>query len=125
MRPRRSSPGFSLRAVRGFYRISSILALLALGAGLAPACGSDVEGGAGGPIVYNRAFCTLAKTSGWTTRKAFEVFHDANAVYWAPNETFDGGACGVEQAAADRGYTVNDVVHAFGVVGVSCSSAPR
>ena len=75
--------------------------------------------------VYNRAFCTLAKTAGWNTRMAFEVFHDANALYWAPDETFDGGACGVEQAAADRGYTVNDVVAAFGVVGVTCSSTPR
>jgi vibriolysin len=75
--------------------------------------------------VYNRAFCTLAKTAGWNTRMAFEVFHDANALYWAPNETFDGGSCGVEQAAVDRGYSVTDVADAFGVVGVACDSAPR
>jgi len=75
--------------------------------------------------VYNRAFCTLAKSAGWNTRKAFEVFHDANALYWAPDETFDGGACGVEQAAADRGYAAADVANAFAVVGVTCNAAPR
>jgi pseudolysin/vibriolysin len=75
--------------------------------------------------VYNRAFCLLAKTTGWNTRKAFEVFHDANALYWAPDETFNGGACGVEQAATDRGYRVTDVATAFGKVGVTCTSAAR
>jgi len=75
--------------------------------------------------VYNRAFCTLAKTTGWNTRKAFEVFHDANALYWAPDETFNGGACGVEQAATDRGYATADVAHAFAVVGVTCDAASR
>jgi vibriolysin len=70
--------------------------------------------------VYNRAFCTLAKTGGWNTRKAFEVFHDANALYWTPSETFNGGACGVEQAAVDRGYAKTDVVAAFTTVGVTC-----
>jgi pseudolysin/vibriolysin len=70
--------------------------------------------------VYNRAFCLLARTSGWNTRKAFEVFHDANALYWGPQETFDGGACGVEQAAADRGYVQADVAAAFNAVDVAC-----
>jgi vibriolysin len=84
--------------------------------------GLDVHYSSG---VYNRAFCTLAKTAGWGTRKAFEVFHDANAVYWAPNETFDSGACGVEQAASDRGYATTDVVAAFATVGVTCNPALR
>lgn len=70
--------------------------------------------------VYNRAFCTLARTAGWNTRMAFEVFHDANALYWQADETFDTGACGVEQAAADRGYAGADVVAAFTAVGVTC-----
>jgi pseudolysin/vibriolysin len=70
--------------------------------------------------VYNRAFCLLAKTGGWNTRKAFEVFHDANALYWGPDETFDGGACGVEQAATDRGYAEADVAAAFAAVDVAC-----
>ncbi|KRE92415.1 peptidase M4 [Frateuria sp. Soil773] len=74
--------------------------------------------------VYNRAFCLLAKTSGWDTRKAFEVFHDANALYWQPNETFDGGACGVEQAATDRGYSAADVTAAFATVKVTCDQVP-
>jgi pseudolysin/vibriolysin len=79
--------------------------------------GLDVHYASG---VYNRAFCTLAKTHGWNTRMAFEVFHDANAVYWSPDETFDSGACGVEQAATDRLYPVADVVAAFDAVGVAC-----
>jgi len=83
--------------------------------------GLDVHYASG---VYNRAFCTLAKTAGWNTRKAFEVFHDANALYWGPEETFDGGACGAEQAATDRGYAVEDVAAAFATVGVACDSMP-
>jgi len=81
--------------------------------------GLDVHYSSG---VYNRAFCTLAKTAGWNTRKAFEVFHDANAVYWGPTETFNSGACGVEQAAVDRSYPKADVVAAFQTVGVTCSA---
>jgi len=79
--------------------------------------GLDVHYSSG---VYNRAFCTLAKRAGWNTRKAFEVFHDANALYWGPQETFDSGACGVAQAATDRGYAVADVAAAFAAVGVTC-----
>lgn len=71
--------------------------------------------------IYNKAFCLLAKTGGWNTKKAFEVFHDANALYWGPEETFDSGACGVEQAATDRGYAKADVAAAFTAVGVTCS----
>ncbi|WP_426687415.1 M4 family metallopeptidase [Rhodanobacter ginsengiterrae] len=75
--------------------------------------------------VYNRAFCTLAKTAGWNTRMAFEVFHDANALYWGPAETFNGGACGVEQAAVDRRYSDADVAAAFSTVGVTCDSVAK
>lgn len=78
----------------------------------------DPHGSSG---VYNRAFCTLAKTEGWDTRMAFEVFRDANAIAWQSNETFSGGACGVEQAATDRGYDVADVTAAFAVVKVTCT----
>lgn len=70
--------------------------------------------------VYNKAFCTLAKKSGWNTRKAFEVFAHANALYWTATSTFNSGACGVENAADDYGYTRNDVVSAFSAVGVTC-----
>jgi pseudolysin/vibriolysin len=46
--------------------------------------------------VYNKAFCTLAKTSGWDTKKAFQVFARANAEYWTASSSFNQGACGVE-----------------------------
>jgi vibriolysin len=72
--------------------------------------------------VYNKAFCTLAVLEGWGTRKAFTVFTYANAVYWQPQETFNSGACGVENAAAALGYRKEDVATAFAVVGVSCPS---
>jgi pseudolysin/vibriolysin len=70
--------------------------------------------------VYNKAYCTLAKTSTWNTRKAFEVFERANALYWTSTSTFDSGACGVESAAADLGYSASDVAAAFTAVGVTC-----
>lgn len=71
--------------------------------------------------VYNKAFYVLATKAGWNTRKAFEVMADANRLYWTANSTFNAGACGVEKAAAARGYTVADVTAAFSSVGVSCS----
>ncbi|MFZ6752097.1 M4 family metallopeptidase [Undibacterium sp. Dicai25W] len=74
--------------------------------------------------VYNKAFYLLASSLGWNTRKAFEVMADANRLYWSSNSTFDQGACGVEKAAANRGYKVADVTTAFKTVGVSCASVP-
>ncbi len=79
--------------------------------------GLDVHYSSG---VYNKAFCTLAKTGGWNTRKAFEVFRQANAMYWTSTATFDSGACGVENAADDYGYSRSDVAAAFAAVGVTC-----
>ncbi|HET6805476.1 MAG TPA: M4 family metallopeptidase [Frateuria sp.] len=79
--------------------------------------GLDVHYSSG---VYNKAFCTLAKTSTWNTRKAFEVFERANAMYWTATATFNSGACGVENAADDYGYSRSDVVAAFNAVGVTC-----
>lgn len=72
--------------------------------------------------VYNKAFYTLATKAGWTTRKAFEVFADANRLYWSANSTFNQGACGVETAATNRGYVKADVTAAFAAVGVSCAT---
>jgi Zn-dependent metalloprotease len=71
--------------------------------------------------VYNKAFCTLAKTSGWNTKTAFQVFARANANYWTGSSSFNQGACGVETAASDLGYNVANVESAFNVVGVTCS----
>ncbi len=81
--------------------------------------GLDVHYSSG---VYNKAFCTLAKTSGWNTRKAFEVFERANALYWTSSATFNSGACGVESAATDLGYSSANVASAFSAVGVTCPS---
>lgn len=78
----------------------------------------DVHNSSG---VYNLAFCNLAKTTGWGTPKAFKVMARANALYWTPSSTFNSGACGVETAATDLGYTKADVTAAFNTVGVSCS----
>ena len=57
--------------------------------------GLDVHYSSG---VYNKAFCTLAKTSGWNVPTAFKVFARANALYWTPSSTFVSGACGVMTA---------------------------
>jgi len=74
--------------------------------------------------VYNKAFCLLAKTSGWDTPKAFKIFARANANYWTASSSFNDGACGVKTAATDLGYTAGDqaaIDAAFNGVGVSCS----
>lgn len=72
--------------------------------------------------VYNKAFCLLAKTSGWGVPKAFKVFARANANYWTASSTFNSAACGVETAATDLGYNKADVTAAFNAVGVACPS---
>ncbi len=74
--------------------------------------------------VYNLAFYKLATTAGWNTKMAFQVMALANDVYWTANSTFNAGACGVEKAATDLGYSVASVTAAFSAVGVSCSSPP-
>ncbi|MDO8177458.1 MAG: M4 family metallopeptidase [Undibacterium sp.] len=83
--------------------------------------GLDVHYSSG---VYNKAFYLLATKAGWNTRKAFEVMADANHLYWTASSTFNQGACGVEKAATNRGYTVADVTAAFQAVGVSCATVP-
>jgi len=74
--------------------------------------------------VYNKAFYNLATKSGWNTQKAFQVFARANRDYWTANSTWGAGACGVQTAATDLGYTVADVTSAFSAVGVSCATTP-
>jgi len=71
--------------------------------------------------VYNKAFYLLATKAGWNTVSAFKVFARANALYWTPSSTFNTGACGVETAASDLGFTKADVTAAFTSVGVSCA----
>ncbi|MGI2259523.1 M4 family metallopeptidase [Shewanella sp. GXUN23E] len=79
--------------------------------------GMDVHYSSG---VYNKAFYLLARKAGWDTHKAFDVFVLANQMYWSPTSNFNQGACGVESAAADYGYSVADVTAAFSSVGVAC-----
>ena len=79
--------------------------------------GLDVHYSSG---VYNKAFCVLAKTSGWDVKKAFQVFALANKSYWTATSNYNSGACGVESAATDLGYSSSDVVSAFNAVDVAC-----
>ena len=83
--------------------------------------GMDVHYSSG---VYNKAFYLLATKAGWNTQKAFQVFARANRDYWTSSSTFNQGACGVETAATDLGFTKADVTAAFTSVGVSCGTTP-
>ncbi|AUH52979.1 peptidase M4 family protein [Chromobacterium sp. ATCC 53434] len=79
--------------------------------------GLDVHYSSG---VYNKAFYLIATSPNWNTRKAFEVFVDANRLYWTANATYNSAACGVVKAADARGYSSADVTKAFTAVGVTC-----
>ncbi|WP_211264575.1 M4 family metallopeptidase [Gynuella sunshinyii] len=81
--------------------------------------GLDVHHSSG---VFNKAFYLLATTSGWDTRKAFDVFVLANQTYWGSNSDFSDAACGVVSATGDLSYDVNAVYAAFSGVGVDTSS---
>jgi Zn-dependent metalloprotease len=81
--------------------------------------GLDVHYSSG---VYNKAFYLLATKPGWTTQTAFKAFARANQLYWTSSTTFNQGACGVQSAASDLGYTVADVTAAFTSVGVTCGA---
>ncbi len=83
--------------------------------------GMDVHHSSG---VYNKAFYLLATKSGWDTKKAFQAFARANRDYWTSSSTFNQGACGVQTAAGDLGFSVADVTAAFASVGVSCATTP-
>lgn len=53
-------------------------------------------------------------------RKAVEVMADANCFYWNSDSSFDQGACEVESAAEDWGYSVAEVNSASNAVEVAC-----
>jgi vibriolysin len=74
--------------------------------------------------VYNKAFYTLATTSGWDTRKAFDVFVRANQVYWTSSTSFTSGRDGCMSAASDLGYNTTDVSNAFAAVDVGGTPPP-
>jgi Zn-dependent metalloprotease len=90
-----------------------------IGSALDYTSGMDVHYSSG---VFNKAFYVLATTSGWNTRKAFDVFVKANQDYWTSSATFVTAAEGARDAAAALGYSVNDVVAAFAAVDVNISS---
>lgn len=69
--------------------------------------------------IYNKAFYLIATAPGWDTRKAFDIFVNANSHYWSANSTFADGAKGVLDSAKDLGYPTADVVKAFSVVGIN------
>jgi Zn-dependent metalloprotease/PKD repeat protein len=77
-----------------------------------------------GAGIYNKAFCTLAKKTGWNVKDAFIAFARANRDYWASASTFDTGANGVMLAACDMGKSGQDVKNAFSVVGVNAGTVP-
>ncbi|HEX7813683.1 M4 family metallopeptidase [Dyella sp.] len=70
--------------------------------------------------IYNKAFCLLSQSQGWDVKNAFLAFARANQLYWAPDETFDRGACGVQSAAKDLDLNEAGVIAAFDAVGVTC-----
>lgn len=74
--------------------------------------------------IYNRSFYLLATTAGWTTRKAYEVFAQANRYYWTINTNFVTGACDLLHAANDLQYSVADVDSALTSVGAVCQNKP-
>jgi vibriolysin len=82
--------------------------------------GLDVHYSSG---VYNKAFYLLGTTSGWTTRKAFQVYLKANKTYWSANDTWNQSGNGVLAAACDFGFNVDDVQATLVAVGIT-STAP-
>lgn len=59
----------------------------------------------------------IANTSGWNTRKAFDIFVLANQMYWSESTNYVEGASGTLKAANDMNYTRAEVSIAFDTVG--------
>ncbi len=68
--------------------------------------------------IFNKVFCLIAQSDGWNTKMAFDIFVKANMDYWTPSTNFQQGAEGAQAAAADYGYSCEDVRDAFAVVGI-------
>jgi pseudolysin len=71
--------------------------------------------------VFNKAFYLLSNSSGWDTKKAFEVMTQANMHYWTATTSFSQAACGVIKATKDYKYDVENVINAMKEVGVDTS----
>jgi hypothetical protein len=90
--------------------------------------GLDVHYSSG---VFNKAFCLLAKSSGWDTQKAFQAFAFANMNKWTPSETFVSAARGVYDVACgdpnpptpSQQADAADVMLAFAAVGVTIDTS--
>lgn len=83
--------------------------------------GLDVHYSSG---IYNKAFCELAKSSGWDTKTAFQTFARANQFYWTANTGFTSGAQDVVDAAGDLNFDPQAVAAAFAAVGITGLSLP-
>jgi pseudolysin/vibriolysin len=68
--------------------------------------------------IFNKAFYLIGSSPGWTARMAFDIFTKANMDYWTPSTNFQQGAEGAQAAAADYGYSCEDVRDAFAQVGI-------
>jgi vibriolysin len=78
--------------------------------------GMDVHYSSG---IFNKAFYLIATSAGWNTRMAFDIFVKANMDYWVPSTNFQQGAECALAAAQDYGYSEEDVINAFLVVGIN------
>jgi len=91
--------------------------------------GIDVHHSSG---VFNKAFYNLATTTGWDTKKAFQIYAKANQLYWTASVDWDDAGNGVMDAACDLGYNTDDVKASLTAVGITsdvsagsnCSTSP-
>jgi len=78
--------------------------------------GMDVHHSSG---VFNKAFYNLATTTGWSTKKAFQIYARANQHYWTANTDWDSAGDGVMDAACDLGFDTDDVKASLTAVGIT------
>ncbi|WP_444996740.1 M4 family metallopeptidase [Aliikangiella sp. IMCC44359] len=78
--------------------------------------GMDVHHSSG---VYNKAFYNLATTSGWDTKKAFQVYSKANQKFWTASTNWDQAGNGVLDAACELGFNVDQVKASLTAVGIN------
>lgn len=75
--------------------------------------------------LFNKAFYLLATSSGWNTKKAFDVMVKANMDYWRSSSTFEDAAAGVMKAAEDYQYDTKAVKTSLmnvGLMGGACKA---
>lgn len=68
--------------------------------------------------LFNRAFYLLANSNGWNTRKAYDVFVQANIKHWVNKTDFHQGACDVVLSAKELNDDTASVMVAFSGVGI-------